>query len=55
MGVVIEYANCSGEPVLMQPEDLVWNYRQFAAVGDVAQHQDAKTIELVLTPSSRST
>ena len=25
----------------------MWNYRQFAATGDSAQHQDAKTIELV--------
>lgn len=47
MGVVIEYANSSGSPVWTQPENLVWNYRQFAAAGDAAQHQDAKTIELV--------
>jgi len=47
MGVVIEYANSSGKPVWTQPEDLVWNYRQFAAAGDAAQLQDAKTIELV--------
>jgi FtsP/CotA-like multicopper oxidase with cupredoxin domain len=47
MGIVIEYANSSGKPVWTQPEDLVWNYRQFAATGDAAQHQDAKAIELV--------
>jgi FtsP/CotA-like multicopper oxidase with cupredoxin domain len=47
MGVVIEYANSSGKPVWTQPEDLVWNYRQFAGAGDTAQRQDEKTIELV--------
>jgi FtsP/CotA-like multicopper oxidase with cupredoxin domain len=47
MGVVIEYANSTGKPVWTQPEDLVWNYSQFAAAGDAAQHQDAKTIELI--------
>lgn len=46
MGVVIEYANSSGKPVWTQPEDLVWNYRQFAAAGDAARHQDTRTIEL---------
>jgi FtsP/CotA-like multicopper oxidase with cupredoxin domain len=47
MGVVIEYANSSGNPVWTQLEDLVWNYRQFAGAGDTAQRQDAKTIELI--------
>jgi len=30
MGIVFEYANATGKPVWNQPEDLVWNYRQFA-------------------------
>jgi FtsP/CotA-like multicopper oxidase with cupredoxin domain len=47
MGVIVEYANSSGKSVWNQPEDLVWNYRQFARAGDAAQHQDAKIIELV--------
>jgi len=47
MGIVIEYANSSGKPVWTQPEDLVWNYRQFAGAGDAAQPRDAITIELV--------
>jgi FtsP/CotA-like multicopper oxidase with cupredoxin domain len=46
MGIVIEYASSSGKPVWTQPEDLKWNYRQFAAPGDTAQHQETKTIEL---------
>jgi len=32
MGIVVEYARATGKPVWTQPEDLVWNYRQFAAV-----------------------
>lgn len=47
MGIVIEYANVAGKPVWTQPETLEWNYRQFAASGEAAQHQDAKPIELI--------
>jgi FtsP/CotA-like multicopper oxidase with cupredoxin domain len=31
LGIVIEYAGATGKPVWTQPENLVWNYRQFAA------------------------
>jgi FtsP/CotA-like multicopper oxidase with cupredoxin domain len=31
MGIVIEYANATGEPKWIQPDDLLWNYHQFAA------------------------
>ncbi len=34
MGIVIEYAGATGKPVWTQPNDLVWNYRQFAASND---------------------
>ncbi|MBB5345456.1 multicopper oxidase family protein [Tunturibacter empetritectus] len=34
MGVVIEYAGAADEPVWTQPNDLVWDYRQFAASGE---------------------
>jgi FtsP/CotA-like multicopper oxidase with cupredoxin domain len=47
MGVVIEYANASAKPVWTQPENLVWNYRQFAAPGNAPKNQDVKTIELI--------
>jgi FtsP/CotA-like multicopper oxidase with cupredoxin domain len=47
MGIVVEYANSSGKPVWAQPENLVWNYRQFATAGDSELRQDAKTIDLV--------
>jgi FtsP/CotA-like multicopper oxidase with cupredoxin domain len=49
MGVVIEYGNSYGKPLWVQPEELVWNYHQFAGAGDAVQHQDVKTIELVFT------
>jgi FtsP/CotA-like multicopper oxidase with cupredoxin domain len=31
MGIVVEYANRTGQPVWQQPEKLLWNYAQFAA------------------------
>jgi FtsP/CotA-like multicopper oxidase with cupredoxin domain len=40
MGIVIEYAGAAGNPVWTQPEDLVWNYRQFAAQGETKQPGD---------------
>ncbi len=33
MGIVVEYAGQSGSPRWIQPADLLWNYRQFAAPG----------------------
>ena len=31
MGIAVEYAGSSGKPRWNQPEDLVWDYCQFAA------------------------
>ena len=31
MGIVVEYANATNKPTWIQPEELVWNYSQFAA------------------------
>ncbi len=36
MGIVLEYAGASGKPIWHQPEDLVWNYSQFAAPSTTA-------------------
>jgi FtsP/CotA-like multicopper oxidase with cupredoxin domain len=48
MGIVIEYANATGKPAWNQPEDLVWNYRQFCGTGDAPPTPDGtKRIELV--------
>jgi FtsP/CotA-like multicopper oxidase with cupredoxin domain len=33
MGIVVEYAGTSGKPAWNQPDDLIWNYRQFAGAG----------------------
>lgn len=35
MGIVLEYAGATGKPQWTQPADLVWNYRQFAASGEI--------------------
>jgi len=49
MGIVFEYTNASGKPVWNQPEDLVWNYRQFAnsAAPPTPNAQKPTPIELV--------
>jgi FtsP/CotA-like multicopper oxidase with cupredoxin domain len=36
MGIVIEYANAGGKPVWTQPDELLWNYQQFAKPGETA-------------------
>jgi len=40
MGIVIEYAGATGKPVRTQPNDLVWDYRHFAASGEPNHHAD---------------
>jgi FtsP/CotA-like multicopper oxidase with cupredoxin domain len=39
MGIVIEYAGATGKPVWTQPNDLVWNYRQFAESNEIAANE----------------
>jgi FtsP/CotA-like multicopper oxidase with cupredoxin domain len=46
MGIVFEYADATGKPVWNQPDDLVWDYKQFAASGAGAQNE-ATPIDLV--------
>jgi FtsP/CotA-like multicopper oxidase with cupredoxin domain len=45
MGIIIEYASAAGKPVWTQPNELVWNYRQFAA-SDGTNSNDVIRIEL---------
>jgi FtsP/CotA-like multicopper oxidase with cupredoxin domain len=45
MGIIIEYVDAAGKPVWTQPNDLVWNYRQFAAT-DGTNANDIIRIEL---------
>jgi FtsP/CotA-like multicopper oxidase with cupredoxin domain len=52
MGIVIEYAGATGKPVWTQPDDLIWNYRQFAAQGDPAQLGE-EVVRIVLTFDSK--
>ncbi|WP_433964117.1 multicopper oxidase domain-containing protein [Tunturiibacter gelidiferens] len=40
MGIVIEYASAAGEPVWTQPNDLIWDYHQFSALGGANQSGD---------------
>ncbi len=47
MGIVIEYADATGKPVWNQPEELVWNYRQFASTSPAQPSADANRMELV--------
>jgi len=47
MGIVVEYANSTGKPVWMQPEELVWNYRLFAKRADAVPDPTIKTINLL--------
>ncbi len=47
MGIVLEYAGADGKPVWNQPEELVWNYRQFASPAPASPSVDATRIELV--------
>lgn len=47
MGVVIEYANATGKPIWIQPEELTWNYRVFAKTVEKTPVTPAKTVGLV--------
>jgi FtsP/CotA-like multicopper oxidase with cupredoxin domain len=46
MGMVVEYADSSGKPTWIQPESLVWNYRQFAQAATSPIAEDVSRIEL---------
>ena len=42
MGIVVEYAGAVGKPRWIQPSDLVWSYRQFAAQGGPSANEAAR-------------
>jgi FtsP/CotA-like multicopper oxidase with cupredoxin domain len=52
MGIVVEYANAKGAPKWVQPQDLVWDYAQFAAA-PVNLMNGAEVIEIPLTFDSK--
>jgi FtsP/CotA-like multicopper oxidase with cupredoxin domain len=47
MGIVIEYAGATGKPTWMQPDNLAWNYRQFALPGEPQPTPEVTRIELI--------
>jgi FtsP/CotA-like multicopper oxidase with cupredoxin domain len=58
MGIVVEYANATGAPKWIQPEDLVWDYAQFAesapaAFGNREPLVDDAITEILLTFDSK--
>jgi FtsP/CotA-like multicopper oxidase with cupredoxin domain len=54
MGTVIEYEGAAGKPAWQQPQQLIWNYRQFA---DEAMHQQTSSDiqEILLVFNSKFT
>jgi len=53
MGIVIEYANASGAPKWIQPEELVWDYAQFAEPAQFTEEAQGGVIEIPLTFDSK--
>jgi len=47
MGIVVEYANRTGKPAWQQPENLLWNYAQFAATQPTPHSETPIEIPLV--------
>ena len=43
MGIVIEYEGAASKPVCTQPNDLIWDYRQFATPAETTQSGDDAT------------
>jgi len=52
MGIVVEYADHSGNPVWHQPQSLDWHYHQFSAAGSPPASTD-ETIEIPLVFESK--
>jgi FtsP/CotA-like multicopper oxidase with cupredoxin domain len=54
MGIVVEYANATGAPKWVQPEDLMWDYAQFAVEPVTAmEHEELPPIEIPLAFDSK--
>jgi FtsP/CotA-like multicopper oxidase with cupredoxin domain len=51
MGIVIEYAGSGGKAAWNQPQELVWDYAQFAKSGDAALNREVSSIELAFDSS----
>ena len=46
MGIVFEYAGASGKPIWQQPQNLLWNYRQFASADPAFSGAEVTRINL---------
>jgi len=53
MGIVVEYANATGVPKWIQPENLVWDYAQFADGSDTRNNSAQDVIDIPLTFDSK--
>jgi FtsP/CotA-like multicopper oxidase with cupredoxin domain len=50
MGMVVEYAGSAGEPQWQQPQQLIWDYAQFADIPSSQAAPETTEIPLVFTP-----
>lgn len=50
MGMVVEYAGSAGKPLWQQPQQLIWDYAQFADTPSSEAAPEATEIPLVFTP-----
>src|ERR1700744_147391 len=50
MGMIVEYAGSAGEPQWQQPQQLIWDYAQFADAPSSQAAPEATEIPLVFTP-----
>jgi FtsP/CotA-like multicopper oxidase with cupredoxin domain len=53
MGIVVEYANASGAPRWIQPQNLVWDYAQFAEPAPSAVLNENTVVEIPLVFDSK--
>lgn len=55
MGIVVEYAGRTGKPQWQQPDNLIWDYLQFAAPPSTSNPTSSKAIEIPLLFASKFT
>ena len=53
MGIVVEYAGATGEPVWQQPESLAWSYSQFGSDAAIRQSAPHPAIKIPLVFQAR--
>ncbi len=53
MGIVVEYANATGAPKWIQPENLIWDYAHFADGANTQNNSAQDVIDIPLTFESK--